>query len=767
MFTQIPLAPHRLREALVVAAAAAVVAVALPAAARPAGAQARATAPDDRRSVIADSLIELALERARAADTTAALRALERATRVAPNYAPAFYHRGAMLARTTTLGAGLPSALHRRQATQQLNRALDLDPGNPRYILELGLIRLKTPFLRLDAERLFEKALHAAEERRDLGALAAVHYELGQIYERRYATTADRNLVDGSSPFNATYAQADPHYVREYLEQRAHPVPDAGELDRRKAESHYRAALVADPTSDDAAAGLFGLLAELRRYEELLRATDELHLTLPRSPRRYMARGLALHRLGRDAEAEAALDSALALLPAEKRRAMTSLGTILRERAAADYEKLTPGARARLDSLYWDTADPLALAPGNEARTEFLARIAYADLRFSSAEFGHQGWRTDRGIIYARYGPPTRIATFMSGDVNSSTGFNVGDPTGNIARITTVWWWEPTNLAIVFTGPPAMNSAWFAGDFRDYAESVRETQPVRLEVPAARAVDSVGVQVARFRPEAGAARAPGDVDVAIYADVPTGKLLEGVDLTRAPVVTGFSLRDGDRHRIAAAQDSLLPGDKVTARNWRAVLPRGTYVYRVEALQPASGNAARGLGEFDVAPFPESGLALSDVVVARSVVPRSITARPRGRADFDITANGSLSFRRGDTLFLYWEEYGLTADPATGAGRSRVELSLRLDDIDRKGQFVAARILGGISDAVGLSAEGDNRVSLRFDRAVPLDGADRAPSFLAIALGDAPFGTYTLELTVTDLVAGRSMRRQRVLRVPRP
>jgi hypothetical protein len=59
------------------------------------------------------------------------------------------------------------------------------------------------------------------------------------------------------------------------------------------------------------------------------------------------------------------------------------------------------------------------------------------------------------------------------------------------------------------------------------------------------------------------------------------------------------------------------------------------------------------------------------------------------------------------------------------------------------------------------------VSLRFERAVPLDGADRAPSFLAIALGDAPFGTYTLELTVTDLVAGRSVRRQRILHVPRP
>lgn len=741
--------------------------VALPATPRATLAQGEAPTADARRAALADSLIEVALERARAADTSAALRALERATAIAPNYAPAFFQRGAMLARTTTLGAGVRSAVRRREAVQHLNRALDLDPGNPRYMLELGLVRLRTPFFRLDAERLFDKALRAAEERRDLAALAAVHYELGQVYERRYETIADRNLVDPTAPFNPALATADPRYVRDFLAQRAHPVQDAGELDRRKAEAHYRAALVAEPASDGAAAGLFALLAEGRRYEELLRATDELRISLPHSPRRLLARGLALHRLGRSAEAEPVLDSALSLLPEATRREMTSLGTILRRRAADDYERLTSEARARLDSLYWDTADPLALAPGNEARAEFLARLAYADLRFSSPEFNHEGWRTDRGVIYARYGPPTRVATFMAGDVNSATDFDASDPTGSVARITTVWWWEPTNLAIVFTGPPAMNTAWFADDFRAYAASVRETQPVRLEVPAARAVDSVGVQVARFRPERDAARSPGDVDVAVFADVPTGRLLEGVDLARAPVVTGFVLRDDERHNIAATQDSLLPGEKVTARSWRAVLPRGEYGYRVEALQPASGNAARGLGSFGVAPFPESGLALSDVVVARSIVPRSLTARPRGRADFDITANGSLTFQRGDTLYLYWEEYGLTPDPATGAGRSRVELSLRLDDIDRKGQFVAARILGGVSDAIGLSAEGDTRVSLRFDRAVPLDGADRAPSFLAVALGGAPYGTYTLELTVTDLVAGRSARRERVLRIPRP
>ena len=291
-----------------------------------------------RSQAAADSLIQYALERARAADTAAALRALERATKVAPNYARAFYQRGLLLSNTLRFGLG--SVPRRREALQHLDRALDLDPGNPLYLLEIGRIRQKTPFLSLDAERMFNKALQAAESRRDPKALAEVHFQLGRMHERRYTTIADRHLVDGTIPFDPGMARADVRYVRDFLAQRAHRVPDAGELDLRNAESHYRAALLANPAHEGAAFGLFGLLAELRRDEELLRATDELRASLPSFARRYLARGLALHLLGRDIEAEPALDSGLALLPAETRRDMTSLATILRRPSTAEYDTL-------------------------------------------------------------------------------------------------------------------------------------------------------------------------------------------------------------------------------------------------------------------------------------------------------------------------------------------------------------------------------------------------------------------------------------------
>ena len=66
-----------------------------------------------------------------------------------------------------------------------------------------------------------------------------------------------------------------------------------------------------------------------------------------------------------------------------------------------------------------------------------------------------------------------------------------------------------------------------------------------------------------------------------------------------------------------------------------------------------------------------------------------------------------------------------------------------------------------------SEKGDDRVSLRFERTLALDSSDRVPNYLALGLGDAPAGTYTVELTVTDLVSGRAASRERAITIPRP
>jgi hypothetical protein len=76
-------------------------------------------------------------------------------------------------------------------------------------------------------------------------------------------------------------------------------------------------------------------------------------------------------------------------------------------------------------------------------------------------------------------------------------------------------------------------------------------------------------------------------------------------------------------------------------------------------------------------------------------------------------------------------------------------------------------LGGIKDAIGLTAEGQDRVTLSYERTLPASETERAPDFIALALGSAPAGSYTLEIQVEDLVAKETATSQRALEVRKP
>jgi GWxTD domain-containing protein len=660
-----------------------------------------------------------------------------------------------LLSRASSLGLGISDLFRRRAASNELNEALDLHSNNPLYLMELGRIRLKTPFLRLDAERLFRKALSAAVKRKDSRVLAEVHWEIGQIHERRYVTMANRRTPTSSAQvFDADRAISDWHYTADFFNDLSVPVEDAGELDYRKAEDQYRAALAADSAHLGAAAGLLGLLYDGGRYEEMVSTVNALRHAMPNEARLLLGLGLALHRLDRDADAAPVFDTAIALLPAGEQREMLGLEKLLRKDDASDYARLAERERAEFDELYWSVADPLRLTPINEARVEFLSRVAYADLRFSSAEFHVRGWRSDRGDIYIRYGPPPLIGTLApeTQEIDNSE---------SMARVTTIWYYPDSKLRFVFVGPPAMNYARFAGDFAAYAENVRYLAPVSFDNLKARLpVDSVGVQVASFRGERRGVSA-----VSIFADIPTARLLRDTDVSQATLETGLFLSDGRRRLVAAARDTAVVRldrpDAVAGRAWHRSLAPGEYLYRVEARQRISGRSARGLAALTVPEFPAGQLLLSDILVARHIGLRSGGTKPRSRDDLLITPNGSLTFSPGDTVYIYWETYGLAADSA-GTARAGVELTLRVDRIERQGAVEA--MIGGLGDALGLTAKGDDRVSLRYDRMVTADVRERAPDYLAIAIGQSPPGVYTLEIRVTDLLSKATASQRRVLTV---
>ena len=716
----------------------------------PLGAQAARALPPD-----VDSLYRSARQQLAHGDTAAALDALETVQRRAPRFAGAFFDHGVVLSRRSEMGLALDDVLRRRRAGDKLERALDLDPNNPLYLLELGRLRLKTPFLRIEAERLFARARRAARARGDARLLAVIEYELGLVSARRFNALRHRRILTGTTTsLDFEAAANDWHYIRDFLDQRTAPVADAGDIDRLKAEEHFHAALAADSSHEGAAADLLALLYESGRAAEMLPLATTLAHRQPRAPRTWMALGLALYARDRPDESAVAFDSALALLPHAVRREMLDVTQWLRPDDAAHLASVPAAERQATEQAWWRSADPLALTPVNEARVALLARVAYADLRFTSEEAQVAGWRTDRGQVWIRYGAPGVIATLApeTQDVNGAE---------SMARVITVWWYPPTSLRFVFRGPPAINAASFAGNFRAYADNARRIIPMSLEdAHATLRLDTVAVQVARFRGVSG-------TRVELFAQFPTDRMLVDVDLSPALVESGFAFGDGAAQRTPQMfRDSMRVAAGAMARpvrrSWaRTVTPGREYAYRIEARQPDTGRGARGDGTIGVMPMGVAGSPdMSDLVIADRI---TTEGAPVARESFRIDANPAMRFAAHDTVALYWETYNAGA-VAGGASRLRVRVTVRILSIDR-GRSFSARVIGGIADAVGLSAVGDEQVSLTYERQVAAGAM--VPHQLALGLGDAPAGRYALTLEVTDLSSGRATRTERTFTLERP
>ncbi len=76
------------------------------------------------------------------------------------------------------------------------------------------------------------------------------------------------------------------------------------------------------------------------------------------------------------------------------------------EEKAAFLSLTTDEERESFIEQFWARRDPDPTTAENEFREEHFRRIAYANEHFHS---GVPGWRTDRGIIYIKFGPPTGI----------------------------------------------------------------------------------------------------------------------------------------------------------------------------------------------------------------------------------------------------------------------------------------------------------------------------------------------------------------------
>jgi GWxTD domain-containing protein len=460
-----------------------------------------------------------------------------------------------------------------------------------------------------------------------------------------------------------------------------------------------------------AARGLWGDLGAFARAHAHKHPQDSLA---------WMALGLSSFRRGDLHGAHAAFDSALALMSEATRKKFDTWTRVLPPDASVQ----STNRSASAEQLYWHTASPLLSDIRYNARLEFLARLTFAELRWTVEEFGIGGADTDRGQTHVRYGPPERIIGF---------GPAFTDDAADVVQ----FWLYPSGLIFAFRGMPTFGTMRLAGDDAGMNEEIKSRFPVRWDNVALPQVDSIPASAARFR-------AGDSLDVAVSAGYSAPDSIAASMDVAGPVRRHLWMlnENGPVRHLES------PLDAEGVHLWRVRLAPGTFAFRVEAHGETAMRGQRGTGIVDATTpeFPLAGFGVSDILLARDVG----GAGTRRWSELQIAPTTGV-IATSEPIVMLWENY----DFASHEGRAVYDVALELRRQQGRGARIRAQILGALA-SLARTETGEDHVTFRFSRDVPHAAA--FADWVQLSLPEAPPGTYVVSLTVSDRNSGREARR---------
>lgn len=681
-----------------------------------------------------------AAEAAARGDTAVALAHIHRAITLQPNLAEAHWRRAEIYIHKVSSSTTDFDA--RMQAEHSLRAALNHDPNNALYMVELGKIMLKQQ-VRQDARRVFLRAVKAAD-RSDPITRAEAHYQLGRFYEARWLRFRDRRLLPMNTPrFSAEYAFHNATYAWEMLNASVPVDEDLSAGDRADMLHHFHTAVRSNPAHIAAMEHLLAFYLDRGESTTYMELAERLQQAIPDLPDGSLAMALGYYNRGDHELAARTFKLALLQMDPKRARNMRALGRILAKEKAHAYETLPDSSRDEFEQRYWELADPVFSTPQNEFWLEYMARVAYADIRYGIPEYNVRGWDTQPGLIYIRYGKPLMRAAF------APNATDVGDAE-SIARITLVWTYGEHGPVFVFRQNTGFARVDFAEDFDQYADNYRAALPARLFSNLTPALSPLAVQLAQFR------GSNGRTELEVHAAAPV-KAFESRG--GATYHIGLFIRNAAGGEIIRHQHSGETGSQKPV-SWRVALAdTGKVLVAVEEFDSAVHRVATMRRELVLRRFVPGELQLSDLLLASHIQPRH--AAPLGREDYDILVAPAVTFTQLERAGVYFEVYGLAGKD--GYADYEAQLTITIKELARSGSIRKA--LGELADKWGLTREGDDMAQLRFRKEARIAARDAVADYFKLQFpADPPAGKYSLRLTITDRVTGKAVYTERDFQV---
>lgn len=424
--------------------------------------------------------------------------------------------------------------------------------------------------------------------------------------------------------------------------------------------------------------------------------------------------GLALHMEARYRAAEHAFDRALAAMDPDRARAWEDVRPLLdgdARSALDDAEERAPAERDALLRRLWSLSDPLLLVPGNERRTEHLARRAVSRVRSEARNPHGISWGDDLAELLVRYGWAVAWERTLP-DPGRANDF--GSVVGH---------GHPDSRVYVPRGEVLANPAGAEAD--DWAPRM-EYAPSSYAPRHAPVILPMGSQVSVLhRGDSALVAATWELP----ADT-TYRARQGVrdehrpppPFRGRPVEAGLFVAavDGDTVHAARAEGARRGSLALT-------VPAGRWWLSVEVLDPGAGRAGRLRRGLEIAHLTPDIARLSDLLLLEEGPAAGSLDEALGR----LRANATVV--RGGSVVVAWEIWGL--------GWREERLGYRLS-LKREGGGFFRRV----GESLGL-VDPDRPRTLEWEEEGP---EEPGPTFRSVVLdipGVEP-GRYRLRLEVT-------------------
>ncbi len=640
----------------------------------------------DTKDARRDSLYREALARVGQVHPKASIEAFEQVLKFNWKFAAAHYE-------IAKLYMELNTPLTRQSARKALDEAIRLDPENKDYQMTLGELLSRQGFW-WHAVRHYEELLQAEPEN------AEAAYWAGYFAVQDYLSYIDNDSWN-----------------------------HIAEQDLDRAKTHFQRGIDADP-GFRGTYNLLGLLhIETGQPEAIILLFKGLLDRAPEDKDALLYCGLGYQMLGEMDVAHNYYKRALQRMTGEERSRMESVDIVASEEdrvrmaraivyddtGVADW---TPVARDR----FWRSHDPLFLTEFNERKMEHYGRVAYANLRFARPFKGIEGWQTDPGKAFIKFGPhlKRRISTntsrfsparwdnvwryedfsisFQSSDGLGGWRFAPGSAGGgksareltelvrvveedgrmyNVTRMR-------NELGEFYSGKGRREKMW--GPTRPPARNVFRDTPQRYidpyrekkyqmphQVAAFQEDDSIRVEFAYAIPKARVRLS----EPSGFLDLEDGVFLfdekwDEVFRKRKDIATRWPVFDRMKDTV---RDSLRRNHIVSYRTLRVAPRQHRLVVEVRDRGTGSIGTFREFREFRTL---DSLLAMSDLLLASGIQPKN--AFPEGREDLLVTPNPLHTYGRSEPVYIYLEIYNLKKDKFGG---TKYRISYRLTRPDRE------------------------------------------------------------------------------------